>query len=212
VFVVHGVGGAGASGGLVNALKRPGRSVRSFEWGAPAPLFFLNFSAKSTHEQGERTLAEAITKWHAQHPGGRIDLVGHSAGCGVILGALPRLDFNVGTVVLLSPSVSPGYDLHPALAKIAPPMHMFYSNRDTTFLSWRTGHFGTYDRVMTAAAGNRGFDGDYPADQLIQHPYDPAWEKLGNDGGHFGAVQKRFVDAVVEPLFSSPSPSGRGPG
>jgi hypothetical protein len=201
VFVVHGVGGAGASGGLVNALKRPGRSVRSFEWGAPAPLFFLNFSGKSTHEQAEQKLAAAVGKWHSEHPGGRIELVGHSAGCGVILGALPRLDFDVGTVILLAPSVSPQYDLHAALAKINGTLHVFHSERDTTFLKWRTGNFGTYDRVKTPAAGNLGFEGAYPANKLIQHPYDPAWEKLGNDGGHFGPVQKGFVRAVVEPLL-----------
>jgi hypothetical protein len=202
VFVVHGVGGAGASGGLVNALKRPGRSVRSFEWGAPAPLFALNFSSKSVHDRAEMALSKAITNWHREHPNGRVDLVGHSAGCGVILGALPRLDFDVGTVILLAPSVSPGYDLHAALAKIDGRLHVFHSDRDTTFLKWRTGNFGTYDRVKTPAAGNLGFEGNYPADKVIQHPYDPAWEKFGNDGGHFGPVNKGFVDAVVEPLLT----------
>lgn len=201
VFVVHGVGGAGASGGVVKALKQDGRSVRSFQWGAPAPLFFLNFSSKSVHDRAESALATALMQWHTKHPAGRIDLVGHSAGCGVILGALPRLNFNAHQVVLLSPSVSPGYDLNPALAKISGQLHVFHSDRDTTFLSWRTGNFGTYDRVKTAAAGNRGFEGNYPAGKVIQHPYDPAWKDLDHDGGHFGAAQRRFVEAVVEPLL-----------
>jgi alpha-beta hydrolase superfamily lysophospholipase len=203
VFVVAGVGSTGGYAGLTNALSREGRAVQLVDWGAPPPLFMLNFSTRSIHDEAERMLAGQIEQWHEAHPAGRIDIVGHSAGCGVVLGALPRLGqaTNVGNVILLAPSVSPTYDLQPVLGKIDGVVHAFHSMRDTLFLSWRTSNFGTYDRVKTKAAGNVGFCGDYPPTKLIQHAYDERWRELGNDGGHFGTLSEPFAREVVAPLF-----------
>ena len=128
--------------------------VEVFTWGAPKAFFFQNFSNKSVHDTAERELATRLNAL----AGKRIMLVGHSAGCGVILGALGQTQTRVANVVLLSPSVSPGYDLVPAVAKIGGRLQVYFSDKDTTFLRWRTSHFGTYDRVYTPAAGNCGFD------------------------------------------------------
>lgn len=203
IFLVPGVGGAGGYSSLIRAISDDGRQqVQVFGWGAPLPLFFLNFSWQSIHDDAEQKLAQRINQWRRDHPAGRIRLLGHSAGCGVALGALGRLgDGRVGNVVLLQPSVSPGYDLRPALAHMDGVLHVFYSDRDTTFLSWRTGHFGTYDRVKTRAAGNTGFKNDYPPQKLVQHPYDPRWSELDNEGGHYGVLAEPFARQIVAPLL-----------
>lgn len=202
VFVVPGVGGGGPYGGITSAVARPGRSAVVVNWGAPTPLFFLNFSDEAIHNDAERALAERIAQWRRDHPTGRIDLIGHSAGAGVALGALARLQGErVHTVLLLAPSVSPTYDLNPVLAKVDGKIHSFYSDRDTTFLGWRTSTFGTYDRVKVEAAGFSGFLGSYPNSKLVQHGYDPDWAGLGYDGGHFSIRSEAFARRVLAPLL-----------
>ncbi len=202
VFVVAGVGGTSGYGGIVNALTREGRTVRPVAWGAPPPLFMFNFSNQSIHDHAEKKLARRIIAWRQAHPSGRIDVVGHSAGAGVVLGALGRLEQEqIREVILLAPSVSPTYDLRPALARIEGTLHIFCSDRDTVFLKWRTSHFGTYDRIKTPAAGYAGFTGAYPPDKLVQHPYVPAWRELDNDGGHLGSLAQPFAVRFIAPLL-----------
>lgn len=203
IFIVAGVGGANGYGSLADAVKNPQRHVEIVQWGSP--IVFLNFSSKSVHDEAEEMLAKKLGQWLEKHSGGQIDLIGHRAGCGVILGALPRMhQRGVHSVILLAPSVSPSYDLTGALERVEGAVHVFHSEKDTTFLSWRTSTFGTYDRVKAKAAGNVGFAGSYPSDRLIQHPYDDAWKELGNDGGHFGALSRRFAEQVINPLIPGP--------
>jgi pimeloyl-ACP methyl ester carboxylesterase len=201
VFIVTGVGGNSGYEGIRDAVSKPGRAVQIIPWGSP--VFVMNFSTEWIHNDAEKMLAQKIDAWHKDHPTGVIDLVGHSAGCGVVLGALPRTNSaRANTVILLAPSVSPSYDLAPAMVKIDGKLHVFYSDRDTFFLDWRTSNFGTYDRVRSKAAGNVGFpDGKYPAAKVVQHPYDPAWESLGNDGGHYGVQGAGFAKQILAPLL-----------
>jgi len=126
----------------------------------------------------------------------------------VILGALRRSDPNmhVNIVILLAPSVSPDYNLEPALGR-ADAIHVFHSTLDTLWLGWRASNFGTYDNVKTKAAGNTGFtqlDRLPPSLQskLIQYPYDPAWRALGNHGGHMEAMAFQFAKTVLAPLLT----------
>jgi pimeloyl-ACP methyl ester carboxylesterase len=201
IFIVPGVNGE--IGGMMAGLSQGPRSVQSVSWGMPPPLFFMNFSDKPIHDAAEKKLAQTIAQWRQMHPDGQIDLVGHSAGCGVILGALPLIgEVRVGDVVLLAPSVSPTYDLHPALEKIAGQLHVFYSQHDTVFLQWRDSHFGTYDRIKTSAAGFAGFAGMYLSDKVVQHQYQDQWRDLGNDGGHFGTISEPFVREILAPLLA----------
>jgi pimeloyl-ACP methyl ester carboxylesterase len=202
LFIVPGAGGAWGYESLARAMQKPQRTVQLVTWGAPPPLFMLNFSSQSIHDAAERKLAGRIERWRSEHPGGRIDLMGHSAGCGVVLGAIARLETaRVTNVVLLEPSVSPTYDLTAALAKMDGQLHVFYSDRDRLFLSWRTNTFGTYDRIRTPAAGHVGFAATQPHARLVQHAYDPQWRSVGNDGGHFGTLRTKFAHQVLRPLL-----------
>jgi pimeloyl-ACP methyl ester carboxylesterase len=216
VFLLPGVAG-GKYETLARAIEESAKcEVRIMSWGAPAPLFMLNFSNQKIHDDAERKLADAILEYRRTHPAAEVDLIGHSAGCGVILGALKRLpaDAHVHTVALLAPSVSPKYDLTPAILKLE-RLHVFTSSLDTVFLKWRTSRFGTYDNIKTPAAGNAGFDLTPLSSELrakvVAHPYDDAWKSLGNDGGHFGTLSADFTNQIIAPLFASPSPPDASP-
>lgn len=210
LFVLPGAGGDGQwRRNIVNGLRDAGfdQRVEIVRWGAPLPLFMFNFQSTGIHERAEGKLAGRIERWRRDHPDGRITLIGHSAGAGVVLGALGQLPdgVRVERALLLAPSVSPGYDLAPALARIDEQLHVFHSTGDSFFLKWRTGTFGTYDNVRTPAAGHLGFQlaDDVPAElvlRLTQHPYDPQWRTLRNNGRHFGATARPFVRDVLASL------------
>src|SRR5215208_3608246 len=110
---------------------QPVRTVRTFEWGLPLPLYMLNLQDAKIHEEAEKSLAKAIKSWRDRYPAGRLTLLGHSAGCGVILGSLSRLEkrVEVENVVLLAPSVSPDYQVGPALRQVAGSLHVFFSEQ-----------------------------------------------------------------------------------
>jgi hypothetical protein len=190
------------------AANQPARTVRTFGWGLPLPFYIMNLQDAKIHAEAEKELSEAIVSWRERHPSGRLTLLGHSAGCGVILGSLSRLDkrVDVENVVLLAPSVSPDYQVAPALRQIAGTLHVFYSDGDQLWLGWRTSTFGTYDSVKTEAAGKVGLNLDRVDVELrgkvVQHCYEPEFEQLGHGGGHFGSLARRFNDKVIAPLVA----------
>ncbi len=190
------------------AASQPARTVRTFEWGMPLPLYMLNLQDAKIHAKAEKALAKAIKSWRDRYPSGHLTLLGHSAGCGVILGSLSRIDktVDVENVVLLAPSISPDYPINPALRQIAGRLHLFFSDADTLWLGWRTRTFGTYDSVHTEAAGKVGLNLEHldppMRGRIVQHSYEPQFAELGNAGGHFGSLGRRFDDKVVAPLLA----------
>ena len=211
VFVLPGVGGDGLEyTEMCRGLQEGGvsRAFVTLDWGAPKPLFMLNFGDPDIHAQAEEMLADKIIEATRTAPTHRIDLIGHSAGGGVVVGALKRLpaSVRVNTVLLLAPSFSPQYDLKAAFDHVSGAIHLFYSDRDNFFLDWRTSNFGTYDGVRSRAAGNVGIATTQNA-RLIQHPYTPSWDTLGNDGGHYGPIAPAFARQVLAPLLKSESPA-----
>lgn len=207
LLVLNGIDGPGPwYNPLVNSLRdaHAADDVKMCNWGGPL-LLWPNLSSQSIHDQAERRLVERISECRQLSPDGRITLLGHSAGCGVILGALQRLpgSSKVDTVVLLAPCVGKDHDLSSALSHVTGTMHVFHSDLDDTLLS--TVVTGTYDYAWNGTAGRDGFasTSELSADlqaHLQQHPYDPDWRKLGHGGGHFGYRERPFVAAILAPL------------
>jgi len=143
-------------------------------------------------------------------PAGEVYLVGHSAGCGVVLAAAEALPpGSVNRIVLLAPSVSAGYDLRPALRCTRDGLDVFYSGRDTAYLGVGVAIVGTADRTWTAAAGRVGFRPVVatPQDALLytklrQHAWDACVAWTGNHGGHYGGYQVCHLRAYVLPLLA----------
>jgi pimeloyl-ACP methyl ester carboxylesterase len=193
------------------AAAQPAVTVRTFEWGMPKVLYVMNLQDAKIHDEAEAALAKAIASWRDRYPAGRLTLLGHSAGCGVILGSLSRLEkrVDVENVVLLAPSVSPDYEISPALGQIAGTLHVFFSDSDRLWLGWRTSTFGTYDSVKGEAAGKVGLNVEQlKADlrcKIVQHSYEREFSELGHGGGHFGSLARRFDERVVAPIVSGGS-------
>jgi len=209
-FVLNGLDGPGPwYSGLVGGLQHGdnGEQVELVAWGAPLTVL-PNLFLSSLHNSAETRLARRIRAWREAHPLGRISLLGHSAGCGVVLGALPRLPqgMQVDNVLLLAPAVSENRDLAPALMHVAGTLHVFYSTWDEILPS--TLLTGTYDGAPGNSAGRGGFDSARNLEpellaRLQQHAHRQEWVRLGCTGGHFGWRARPFVEEVLAPLAAA---------
>jgi len=134
VIVVPGIGGDGdVYAQVVHSLHDHGSEdcLRVYDWGSSWFLFLRSIGSSQLHDSAEFRLAQQIIQWRTDHPHSRIALIGHSAGAGVVMGAIWRLPpgMSVGPVILLAPALSPDFDLRPAL-KHATVVHVFYSSED----------------------------------------------------------------------------------
>jgi pimeloyl-ACP methyl ester carboxylesterase len=214
--------GAGNTAGLSTALRDAVAAeqlplcVETFEW-SYGPYRYLADEMDGGHarEAGCR-LAARVAAYRQAYPGGKVCLVGHSAGSLVVLAAAENLPpAAVERIVLLAPAVSSGYDLRPALCTARQGIDVFYSERDWAVLGLGVGIIGTTDRRWSAAAGRVGFKPvlTAPGDaalytRLRQHPWDPCVAWTGNTGGHYGTyMEPSYLHAYVLPLLAREGPA-----
>src|SRR5439155_5076711 len=96
--------------------------------------------------------------FRGEHPTAAVFLVGKSGGTGLVVKALEHLpDDAVEAAVLISPALSPTYDLTRALRAVRREMVVFWSPLDVIVLGVGTRIFGTIDRIKTVSAGMVGF-------------------------------------------------------
>lgn len=103
-------------------------------------------------------LAGRLQRHAAAHPGSPIRLVTYSSGGFIALEALRRLPQDVGVerLVMLAPTVSPSYDLAPALARCREAVCVC-SKGDFLINGLGALVFGTNDRRHQLSAGMIGF-------------------------------------------------------
>jgi pimeloyl-ACP methyl ester carboxylesterase len=153
-------------------------------------------------------LAQAIQERKAQEPGRRIVVIGHSAGCAVILTACDLLPMDaVDRVILLAPSVSTGYDIRPTLWSAKEGVDVFCSTKDWVALGFVVRVVGTTDKFWSgSAAGRWGFQPKGPsgleANRLRQHFWSPEVAWTGHTGGHHGMHAPGFIQAYLMPLMT----------
>jgi len=211
VIVIPGVGGdGGACAQVIRCLHDHGDTdcLRVSDWGSSYPIFFISISSHSWHESAERKLADQILQWRSDHPNSRIVLIAHSAGAGVAAGAVAQLPTGcqIGPIIFLAPALSTGFNLHPMLLHTT-ILHVFFSADDFFWQGVGPILFGNYDRVHSSGAGRKGFIltslTNAEKAKVIQHPYQPQWKSLDNDGGHFDWMAEPFVAAVLKPLIDA---------
>jgi pimeloyl-ACP methyl ester carboxylesterase len=211
VIVVPGIGGDGdVYAQIVRSLHDHGSDdcLRVSDWGSSFPIFFISISSQTWHKNVERHLADQILQWRANHPNSRIALIAHSAGAGVVAGAVAQLPngVRVGPIIFLAPALSPGFDLRPTL-RHATVVHVFFSPDDFFWQGLGPTIVGNYDRIHSSGAGRVGFTlvglNASEKARVIQHPYQSNWKSLDDDGGHYGWMAEPFVAAVLKPLIDS---------
>lgn len=220
--VVFCADGAGNSRGLSTALREAVAAeqapvcVETVDWSYGPGRYFADETDYAHARLAGGRLAARVAAYRQTYPDCRVCLVGHSAGSAVILAAAEDLPpASVERIVLLSPAVSSGYDLRPALCTARRGIDVFCSDRDWAVLGLGVGLVGTTDRHWTAAAGRVGFQPvvQTPDDaclyaKLREHRWDPAVAWTGNTGGHFGTyLRPRFLHAYVLPLLTRETPT-----
>lgn len=213
VWVLDGAGDLkGSSNALAQANSADGNPVELsvFPWSHGYRRLLMD-QIDMTHVriQGAK-LAQAIQERKAREPGRRVVLIGHSAGCGVILCACDQLPMDaVDRIILLAPSVSTGYDIRPTLWSAKEGVDVFCSTKDWLALGFVIHVVGTTDKFWSgSAAGRWGFQpkgssklAEMEANRLRQHFWSPEMAWTGHTGGHHGMHSPAFIDAYLMPLM-----------
>ncbi len=159
--------------------------------------------------EGKR-IAQKVLRYRKHNPDRMIYLFGHSAGCAVALCIAENLPPNtVDNIILLSPSISCGYDLRPSLRSSRKGIDVFYSGSDR-YLQIPMWILGNSDRRWRASAGRVGFQpGDVSMEdehlfqKLRQHAWKEEYQALDHDGGHFGGYKAKYLEKHILPLMPS---------
>ncbi len=164
------------------------------------------------NKQQARVLAQKIVKYQDRYPGRPVHLIGHSAGCAIIVFALEELppEHSVTSAVLVAGALSPDYDLSPALSKTSDGIWNYSSPFDALFLGVATTALGTVDRAHRPSAGATGFNRPPGHSQKVHELYETRLHEVpyeismlwdGNTGGHFGATNVTFAREQLAPVI-----------
>jgi pimeloyl-ACP methyl ester carboxylesterase len=212
VFVCDGAGNYQIASkmvrGVVEATDAP-LKVETFVWSHGYKKIIPDQTDVQHARQQGKLLADAVLAYRQQYPDAKIHILGHSAGSMVVLAATDFLaPETLDHIVLLAPSVSTEYDIRPALRSVRGSVEVHYSSQDWFYLSVCTFVVGCADHCHADASGRVGFRllVESPQDaallpHLVQHPWQPSYRQLGNEGGHYGAYQPDYLKAQVLPVL-----------
>ena len=199
----------------MGAMKSP-YLVRVVSWGHGFGRWHADLTNAANRDLRAREIADRVIAFRTAHPVTAIFLVGKSGGTGVVVKALEHLpDDAIEAAVLLSPAISPNYDLTRALRAVRREMVVFWSPLDVIVLGLGTRIFGTIDRIKSVSAGMVGFrpptpkstsktdDPDRQAQyrKLRQVRWRLRMATTGYLGGHVGPDNPAFLRKYVVPLL-----------
>src|SRR6185312_5123046 len=137
VLVLGGVGGLDWCGFNMRRAARAARlpcAVESFRWGHGFGRWYADLTNVAHGGRQAERVADVIRRFRAEHAGEPVFVVGKSGGAGIVAWALERLGPEaVERAVLLSPALSPRYDLTAALRAVKRDMVVYWSPLDLVF-------------------------------------------------------------------------------
>jgi hypothetical protein len=210
VIVVGGVGGYDTlplSARMTFPHAGVPHEVYNFVWTHRVGQLFRDLQDTEHVIRKSHELADLIRQRKESAPDQPIYLVAKSGGAGLALLAAEQLPpATLERIILLSPAVSPTYDLRPALRATRKELVNFYSKNDQFILHWGTCTFGNIDRHYGPGAGMTGFQVTVQTPEeaelfgrLVQVPWQPRMLLHGYAGGHHGTSAPPFLAAEVAP-------------
>lgn len=175
-------------------------------WGVPVPgagmlINQVNFLG---NRMAGASLARFIADYQDRYPGRPVYIIGHSGGGGIAVFAAEAMPDGkkVDRLILLSASISSGYNLAKALANCRGGIVNFYNPDDAAMLGIGTTIMGNVDGGHGPAAGMNGFDKSFPG--LVQQRI------IGAGDPHFAATSVGFVSSSVAPWVRGGGLTGAG--
>ena len=157
-------------------------------------------------------LADHIKQYIDKFPGTPVNLIGLSAGTGVVIWALEDLKpaYKVDNVVLLASSLHHKYDVGKALRRVKGNIYNYYSPNDP-ILGGPMKVFGTIDGVFFEdGAGAVGLHSPSGSGRVVNIAWRPEFSKYGYSGGlHTDVTSSAFVRAEISQHIIGASATGR---
>jgi pimeloyl-ACP methyl ester carboxylesterase len=215
VFVANGSGDIrSVSANLSNVIAETGAPLQleTCPWSHGWGRFLADQTDHANHVVQGTLLAAQVAAYRQACPGQKVYLVGHSAGCAVVLAAAEALPpGSVERIILLAPSVCVNYDLRPALRCACRGIDSYHSADDFIVLGLGMLVVGTAEGCCRTAAGQFGFtpviacsaDAELYS-HLRQHAWDLSLVPSGHYGGHYGCSRPGFLATYVLPLLLCP--------
>lgn len=198
--------GVGALGLMPLAMKIAVESnqlpydVRNYVWTHGFGRMLADLRDKNHIKRKGEELATIVN--HLVVEQREVIVVAKSGGTAVALDALSRLETDsVAQAILLSPAVSPHYDLAMPLNAVKGKMYSFNSKYDLFFLALGTSLFGTPDGIKTRAAGCVGFHEPSRHAKLREILWTPDMISTLHFGEHFGTSMLPWLVKYVLPLL-----------
>jgi pimeloyl-ACP methyl ester carboxylesterase len=184
-----------------------GRGLLIYSWGRPIPVAgaILNQTDFVGNRLAGARIASFVTQYQDAHPGRPVYIVGHSGGGGVAVFAAESLPEGrqVDGLVLLSASISDGYDLTKAMSHSRNGLVNFFNQEDTGLLGVGTTVMGTVDGVHGPSAGLGGFTslGRSAASKVFQ--VEVTESMSGGGDPHASTTHVGFVSVYVAPWITA---------
>jgi len=184
-------------------------------WGRPIPIAgtLINQMDVWGNRAAGKDIAGFIVAYQDHHPKRPVYLIGHSGGGGVAVFAAESLPAGrkIDGLILLSASISGGYDLTAALDHCRNGVVNFYSPEDVAVLGIGTSIAGNVDGTRGPAAGLTGFGQPSGSDAeqkrvAYQRVYEV--EITGGINPHTAATNSAFVQHSVAPWVAAVWPKG----
>jgi pimeloyl-ACP methyl ester carboxylesterase len=210
-FLNHAVVWGLADGGWPGAIEID-------DWTTSCTLLFLyHLRGWGRNQRQAERIAARIVAYQDEFPGRPVYLIGHSGGGAMTILILEKLPpgRTITGGILLAPAISRQYPIANALQKTDRGIWNFFSQGDQFFLALGTWALGTLDGRHQVSAGLLGFQEPRDLSAADHQIYEQKLHQVGytlkmasafNLGGHFGCVNRVFVDEYIAPLLSATGP------
>jgi hypothetical protein len=148
---------------------------------------------------GAARLAGNIDDYLNRYPNNDVNLIGLSAGAGVVLKAVEHIKppHKINNVILLAASISSLYDVRPALKNMRGKIYVYYSSGDA-MLAGPVRVLGTFGaKGGEDPAGLIGLRSPGAEGRVVNIGWQPRFEKYGWYGSHTSCTSEAFVQHIL---------------